>query len=131
MSIRTIIFWSLLVGNLFLVSCVEEEKNIPPTDLIQKQKMTEILADISKVEARFQRRLSVRGSNNEDMVSHNYKLVFDKHEVTMEQFKSSFEYYEQSPLEMQILFDSVLVHLTEEQAVVETVYYDSNKIEKN
>tara|TARA_R110002050_G_scaffold221441_1_gene357330 strand:- start:128980 stop:129375 length:396 start_codon:yes stop_codon:yes gene_type:complete len=130
MSVNKILIWAVLIIGLSLTSCGQEETKPAPDNLIDKQVMTEILADISKVEARFQRRLSVRGSNNDKMLSHNYEVVFEKYGVTMDQFKSSFEYYEQSPLEMQIMFDSVLVHLTEEQAVVESIYYDSTKIEK-
>jgi hypothetical protein len=121
------LIWSALFALFFLVSCTEEKEVEAPNGLLSEQEMVEILTEISKVEARFQRRLSIRGSNNEDLVSHNYSVIFDAHGITMEQYKTSFEYYEQSPKAMQIIFDSVIVRLTEEQSVIESIYYDSTE----
>jgi hypothetical protein len=102
-----------------LFGCVEEEIIPPPENLIAQEPMVEVLTDICKVEARFQRRLGTRGNNNSELVYHNYNVIFASHNIALSQFKSSYEYYQESPQKMQELYDSVIVHLTKEQTVLE------------
>ena len=99
-------------------SCQAPEKP-KPVDFIEEGDMVMILKDICKVEARFQRRLSIRGKNHSDLVFENYKLIFDEHNVSLDQFKTSYTYYQDSPEQMQNLYDSVIVILTKEQSVLE------------
>lgn len=115
-KIMNIILLIFLMG--FCVSCEEEQKPAPE-NLIQEGEMIMILKDISKIEARFQRRLSLHGKNNADLVFENYKVVFDDYNVTIDQFKTSYTYYQDSPELMTQLFDSVIVELTKEQSQME------------
>ena len=98
--------------------CEEEVKSVP-ADLIGQDKMVSVLKDICKTEARFQRRLSLHGKSNSELVFENYKMVFDENNVSLEQFKSSYSYYEESPDVMQQMYDSVIVILTKEQSELE------------
>ncbi len=99
-------------------SCDDSNKIEPPQDLIPKEQMVHVLSDICKVEARFQRRLTINNINNTEMVSHNYNVIFEANNVTLMQFKDSYSYYQSSPETMQELFDSVIVVLTKEQAAM-------------
>ena len=107
----------LTVG--MVASCAEEAGIPTPDHLIPKTEMVEILTDVCKVEARFQRRLSIRGKNNSELVLHNYKVIFTEHGVDLTQFKTSYEYYEESPEVMQDLYDSVIVKLNKEQTLLQ------------
>lgn len=108
-----------LLSTIFFIGCVEEEQIPQPENLIQQDSMVVILTDICKVEARFQRRLGTRGNNNSELVYHNYNVIFETHNIELTNFKSSYEYYQESPSKMQELYDSVIVHLTKEQTVLE------------
>ncbi len=108
-----------LISSFTLFGCAEEELTPPPENLITQDAMVEVLTDICKVEARFQRRLGTRGNNNSDLVYHNYNVIFDAHNIALTEFKTSYEYYQESPQKMQELYDSVIVHLTEEQSILE------------
>ncbi|MGB0805729.1 MAG: DUF4296 domain-containing protein [Salibacteraceae bacterium] len=109
----------VFIGLSFIyISCAESERP-SPQNLIEKGQMVTILKDISKIEARFQRRLSLKGIHSNDLVFENYKLVFDENQVTMEQFKKSYSYYQESPEEMQQLYDSVIIELTKEKGQLE------------
>ena len=122
---RLIILSSIVVFSA-LAGCDEKVQAEKPEGLIEEAQMIEVLSDICKVEARYQRRLSLRGTNNTDLVLHNYNLIFEEHQVTLPQFKASYEYYEATPIKMQQLFDSVIVSLTKEEAVLREA---SNKID--
>ncbi|UTW68100.1 DUF4296 domain-containing protein [bacterium SCSIO 12643] len=117
MNNKLILFLGLLITSL-ISSCINDENNKKPEDLIPEPQMIEVLADICKVEARFQRRLSIRGKDNSELVLQNYNVIFNAHNVTLPQFKTSFEYYEDSPKKMQELYDSVIVILTKEEALL-------------
>lgn len=90
--------------------------NPPPANLIGTVQMEEILRDMCKIEARFQRRLSLKNTKHLDMALANYASVFNKHHITEEDFKASYNYYSEHPDQMQALYDSVIVNLTKEQA---------------
>jgi hypothetical protein len=101
----------------FIMACGEEQKaSPPPANLIGQPQMEEILRDICKIEARFQRRLSSKGVNHTDMALASYASVFEKHHITEDEFKASYNYYSSQPDQMQALYDSVIVNLTKEQA---------------
>ncbi len=111
-----------------LFGCADEEVIPPPENLIDQDQMVEVLTDICKIEARFQRRLGTRGNNNSDLVYHNYNLIFDAHNIELTEFKTSYEYYQELPQQMQELYDSVIVHLTKEQSILEEIEPDIPKM---
>ena len=117
-----------LLSTFILFGCAEEELTTPPENLIVQESMVKVLTDICKVEARFQRRLGTRGNNNSELVYHNYNVIFDAHNIELNNFKSSYEYYQESPQKMQELYDSVIVHLTKEQTVLEEIEPDIAKM---
>jgi len=118
MNFKQITFLFGLILLLVSTGCSDEETFPEPENLINETQMVEVLSDICKVEARFQRRLTINNVNNTEMVLHNYNVVFDEHKITLVQFKDSYAYYEKSPVRMQQIYDSVIVHLTEEQALL-------------
>lgn len=117
MNSRHILFIGILFS-LLITSCDNDQDIQKPENLIPEPQMIEVLADVCKVEGRFQRRLSIRGKDNSELVLQNYSVIFNAHNVTLPQFKSSYEYYENSPEKMQELYDSVIVILKEEKAVL-------------
>ncbi len=87
-----------------------------PEGIIPVGEMVVVLKDISLVEARFQRRLGIPGINHGDLVFENYKVVFDSHNVTLNEFKTSYEYYSMEPEKMRLMYDSVIVLLSKEES---------------
>lgn len=111
-------FYIYLIS-LFLVfvttSCASEKGPLPPENLLSESKMIDVLTEICKVEARFQRRLSIRHTTNSELVLHNYNIVFEEQNVSIESFKNSYQYYEESAETMQHMYDSVIVRLTQQE----------------
>lgn len=119
MNFKKITFLFGLIILLLGTGCSDQETFPEPENLINEPQMVKVLSGICKVEARFQRRLTINNVNNTEMVLHNYNMVFDEHQIILLQFKDSYAYYEKSPVRMQQIYDSVIVHLTEEQALLE------------
>ncbi len=105
----------VLIGLGWCTAC-EPTGQVKPNDLLAQEPMILVLKDICLVEARFQRRLSVPGINHGDLVFENYKIIFEGHNISMEQFKNSYAYYEESPELMQQMYDSVIVVLSKEES---------------
>ena len=101
---------------LVFASCGSEDKRSQPENLLSEGKMTEVLTEICKVEARFQRRLSIKNTTNAELVFHNYQVVFKEKGISLQEFKESYQYYEESPETMQNIYDSVIVTLTKQEA---------------
>lgn len=121
----------MALGLLFSVASCDEEEDYPrPDDLIEEPEMVNVLTDICKVEARFQRRLTIKNIKVNEMVEHNYRIVFEQHEVSLTQFKSSYAFYENEPEKLQQIYDSVIVHLTKEQVQLEKADKKATSTEK-
>ena len=103
---------------LLFTGCSDGESSKAPDNVINESQMIGVLTDICTVEARFQRRLTTTHVSNTEMVLHNYNVVFEAHDITLTQFKDSYAYYEETPEQMQQIFDSVIVRLTEKQALL-------------
>lgn len=111
-----------------VVSCYNENEVVAPDDLIPETKMINVLTDVCKVEARFQRRITIKDLNNVDLVAHNYTIVFENHNISMQQFKDSYAFYQTSPQKMQEIFDQVIVQLTEEESKLKESEGEKNNI---
>lgn len=103
-----------LVFGMF--TACETKDRVKPHDFIEQGAMVMVLKDICIVEARFQRRLSIPGMKHGDLVFENYKIIFETHDVSIDQFKSSYSYYEEFPELMQQMYDSVIVVLSKEES---------------
>ena len=101
---------------------------IIPDDLIPETEMINVLTDVCKVEARFQRRITIKDLNNVDVVAHNYTIVFETHNISLQQFKDSYSYYETNPQKMQEIFDKVIIKLTEEESKLKEKEGEKNNI---
>lgn len=122
---------TVLIFLFTLASCSEEKKYPKPKNLIEEPQMVEVLADICKVEARFQRRLTIENIKVNEMVEHNYRVVFEQHHIHLMQFKNSYAYYENEPIKLQQIYDSVIVKLTTEQSQLKKTKKDSEPSEKD
>ncbi|UEG48588.1 DUF4296 domain-containing protein [Ferruginibacter lapsinanis] len=78
-------------------------------DVLGKKKMQEVLWDIIRVEAYTKQ--FIKNDSTKNSAEENLKLqqrVFAIHHVTKEAFYSSYQYYQDHPLEMQPILDSII-----------------------
>ncbi|MAX79296.1 MAG: hypothetical protein CL843_03865 [Crocinitomicaceae bacterium] len=101
---------------LLFSSCGGGDERPKPENLIQKEQMIDILKEMEVVEARYQRRMFEPKSQLKELALEHYTGIFKKHGVTLENFRTSYKYYEEDPELLTEIFEEVIVELTKEQA---------------
>jgi hypothetical protein len=100
---------------MLMVACGKGEEKIPD-DLIAREKLIPLLADMQYTEAIIQlKNLSYTDSTKTVAYGH-YKYVLEKHKVSPEDFKNTFNWYKNHPKEMSELYKDVLTQLSKDAA---------------
>lgn len=79
--------------------------------IISKEKMTDLLTDVYILEG-FLQEVKVTSPNLNDTIMHYYGGLFEKHEVTMWEFKEALSCYLLHEREIQMIHDEVLQRLS-------------------
>lgn len=105
---------------IFSFACKPEPiRSEKPENLIERKKMVELLYHIQLIEGRYQRRFSNPGQNVRELTIVRYAKLFEKENVTEKQFMDSYHYYNETPFEMEKVWDEVLNRIAVEQEVME------------
>ena len=111
----------MLFFGMLLFSCAgsQEDALVKPENLIEKEKMIEVLADFRLVEGTV-RQMAGYGKDTKELAKYYYDKVFEKHQITLEQFQQNMEYYSQQPEVMYEISSEVVNRLTEMYTDVST-----------
>ena len=96
----------IIILTVLLSSCGMFEKE-QDDNIIPKDKMVEIIVDAQFVESA----LKVHKRKREDMVAytdHYYNYIFEKHNITKEEFEESLEYYSENIAELDRIYADVI-----------------------
>ena len=106
-----------LISSLFsfsiltlLISCNGKTNSVPHR-IISKDKMVDVLVDIHLAEAAADNHGFTKAEINLMMAS-KYDSIFQKHEITFDQFKTSYDYYLNHPDEFSDIYSEVVNKLT-------------------
>ncbi len=98
-----------------LIGCSKKEVEVPD-DVISRDSMIVILAEIHLAEATIQV-LNVDLNDSTKIASFGlYRHIFSKHKITQELFKKSFDFYKSEPAYFHTMYDEVITNLSEDQA---------------
>src|SRR5210317_343494 len=95
---------------LLLLSCSPTEEEIVPEGLIDEETMTAILTDVHLIEGA-RTGLTILGDTASNITDY-YDAMYEKFEITEEQFDMSFKYYTQHPKVMDKMYEQVIEDLT-------------------
>src|SRR5688572_9129911 len=98
----------------FSASCADPV--VIPPDVLPKDKMTKVLADIQLIEASIQNDAMERSDSTKNIVYGYYQSVFKKHNITADQFRRSFDFYLDHLDLMDKMYDDVIIELSKRQA---------------
>lgn len=99
---------------LILASCAPEIERMPlPDDLIPKEKMVEIVKELTKTEGHVQNRYGQVSKYYRVMINSGDSL-FKIYGVSKDQFEASMDYYGSRQEEMSAIYDQVINELNEE-----------------
>jgi len=102
--------YTLLFSLLFFVSCNTDTGKVEkPTDLLDKNKMSAVLTDITLMEAAANIQVA---QNANAPIEENIKFnVYKQHMISRKQFETSLKYYSANAKEFKEVYDIVLQNL--------------------
>ena len=115
------LFFSILMSIVLLSSCSPSkerpEKVETPNDIIEHEKMVDILVDyhLSENTIRYYRRYGIKP---QPLSNKLYSTVWEKHNITQKEFQHSLDYYTDDSERMQILYSDVMERLSSLQSEV-------------
>lgn len=77
-----------------------------PADLLSQEKFTQVLMEMQLLEATLKLKL-IRKNDIQERIPGYFEEVFEKFEVTEEQFRSSLAFYNGQPLKTTEIYDSI------------------------
>lgn len=104
-GLTTALFWTACTGKM-------EKKIDAPADLIPRDSMVNIMADLMLMDAIvfFEQRKGTLKTNDINFYIHN--SIMEKYLITREQFEDSFMYYQHDLVEFDKLIADVITRLT-------------------
>ncbi|MCK4569407.1 MAG: DUF4296 domain-containing protein [Bacteroidales bacterium] len=106
--------FSLIICLLLLTSCYpthDETKISKPDNLIEKDKIIIILADVEVAESALRQKQNLGHEIGEAREAYYY-AIFTQHEVSSEQFDSSMAYYKQDLETLNEIYEEVITRLS-------------------
>jgi hypothetical protein len=104
--IKRVLIFSFLV--FFSVSCETSEEI--PDHILSEEKMTSVIVDTQLLEATYNSRL-LSVADRKDRMKRYYAEIFEHHGITKESFIESYNYYEDHPEKLELIYDSVFEKL--------------------
>ena len=110
----------LLLFSFSLMSCNQElptdkEVSQAPKNLLTKEVFTNLYYDSQLTEAAVRNEIA-KGTNTKDISTYLYRELFDKYDITEEDFKDNIRYYASDPELMQEIQTEVVNRLTKKEA---------------
>lgn len=102
----------------FAMLACQETNTTPEVDpilLIERATFVQVLTEVQLLETARKQKM-VRGKDPIEALKQQYKLIFDKFNITQEQFETTHEYYYKQPDEMVKLYDDVIAEITKREA---------------
>jgi hypothetical protein len=98
----------LLPFVLLLAACSNGEA--PPSDLIERDQFKQVLLRAQLVEARLNHEMVI-DHRPDSPVKDYYAELFTEQGITEDQFKHTFQYYAEHPVELKAIYTEILVEL--------------------
>ena len=112
----------MLIFAVSLNSCAEEKKK--PAGILPEETLIPILVDVHILEAQLEKKVMPIDSLAV-LIKSNYNHLFERHQISEDQFMKTFNYYESHPDEMDVLYQEVINELTKMEAELQ-----GEKVEK-
>lgn len=108
----------LLLGFLCIMAACSESKVEVPSNVIPRDTMIAILADVHLAEANIQVLSLGRSDSTKEEAYGLYRFILSKYRINDEKLRRSFEFYRSEPEYFHEMYNEVLTRLSEKQATV-------------
>jgi hypothetical protein len=115
------VIWVILFGGIMLWSCTDklERKTEPPADLIAYDTMINVMIDLRLMDAALVQEQKEGNAKVNDLKYYLHNSILEKYHISREQFKSSFEYYQNDLKVIDKMFAEAITRLTKMESEVE------------
>lgn len=108
----------IFIGFILIVSgCKDNSKTDEPENLISRDKMVQVLMDIHLIEASIKLN-NKRKLNKEEYTFYYYQYLFEKYNITKEDFDNSLTYYQQNIERFDTIYIDVISELNRLQGEI-------------
>ena len=102
---------AILFFGLMCFSCgIDQKKEEIPSEIIEPQKMKEILWDINLMESNLRRRVDIGEGTKSLQREEDLNFILSKHEVNDSVFDKSYNYYATHPELMKKILEDAIEH---------------------
>jgi len=100
-----------------MASCQEpvEENSVDLSLLIPREKFVQVLTETQLLETARKQKM-IKGDDPIAAVTEQYRLIFEEHGVTQEEFETTYKHYYAQPKEMVILYDEVIAEISKRES---------------
>jgi hypothetical protein len=106
-------------------ACNQPEEQ--PQVLLPEEQMVQVLVELHLAEARVEL-IQIPQDSIRPLLKQRYSDIFTQLEIDTTAFNTTFEYYEQHPTEMDLLYEKVIDNLVEREATYRTNTPDSTEV---
>jgi len=98
---------SYLIIPLFLLFSCTQNQNKNARLVLSEEKMIDILFDVQLSETYLSNNRDLGEGENNALSAKYYKAIFEKHQISKQQFDESLKFYQNNLPKLKILYDSV------------------------
>lgn len=115
----------VMCSALLLVGCKTKPEEVEvPDHILDKEKMVAVMADIHLAES-YGYMLRVKENVRTTLAEREYAKVLKTHNITMDEFKKSYDWYMEHPSIFDLMYDDVITLIKEsEQYAKENIQKD-------
>lgn len=88
-----------------------------PENLLSIDKFSEVMTDVQIMEAAFNQKM-FREDDPKAKKAEFYLQIFEKHKVSEDDFRTSYEYYADRPEDMMVVYEHVITALSKKEETV-------------
>ena len=99
---------AVIMLGLVLVACQLEER---PEGIMGRDEFKEALLDAQMIEARMNHEMILEQMKTMPVQKY-YEELFERHQITEEQFQETFNYYTEHPDELKAIYEDIMTELT-------------------
>ena len=93
-----------------MLACADSSPSLPESAVLDQEKFTRVLLDVRLLEASYATHYA--RVDSAQALSGYYLKLFEKHEITKDQFMQSYDYYASKQSELKVIEDSVVARLS-------------------
>jgi hypothetical protein len=86
-----------------------------PKGVLSEEKMIEVLTEIHIAEGRL-KTVNIFSDSAKKMAPVLYHQIYQEQQVTAEEFKKSYDYYQQNPKQFEAMIDKVIIELSKKES---------------